>query len=553
MAEITVNKKTVKEYLEQGQKSKFIIPEYQREYSWTNDECETLWEDVLNFYNSKDKEYFIGTIVTFKNDDGNFEIIDGQQRTTTLFLLLRAIYSKLETMTEDDNVNGLKGQIAPCLWKINNITRKANDFSQTNIKSLSATDTHNSVFQEILEKGKTESNNNNFGQNYQYFGQKITDFAGNEPFKFYEFIVQILERLILMPIEADNQDSALTIFSTLNDRGLSLSDSDIFKAKIYKKLTDDDKEAFIENWKSLSERVGQLKVVKNIDNLFYCYMMYIRAGNGDTDTTTPGLRKFYSRDNFEVLNQKDLFRNILYLADLFEYVEQLSGIEEWQNEFEINKNIDILRNFPNEWWKYPLCTFYLNHRTRTDFKFKFQIFLEQFVKTLLTKFAENPSVNNIKGIVLEINKQVYGSLSFSLNLNVKEEDIRRNLKRRNKFTKDILILYTYLSGEVDLLPEITEIEHILPQNNKGILSRNELELAKEKVDYLGNKILLEKKINIKASNNYFENKKAEYHKSKIVLVQKLANQIQDKFSPKMIDDRQVEIENTILNFFKNLT
>ena len=76
---------------------KFIIPEYQRPYRWTKDECETLWNDILGVFGNGEniEEYFLGSIVTYKNDNKKLEIleiIDGQQRITTLTLLFRAFY-----------------------------------------------------------------------------------------------------------------------------------------------------------------------------------------------------------------------------------------------------------------------------------------------------------------------------------------------------------------------------------------------------------------------------------------------------------------------------
>ena len=100
---IEINKKSVREFLGSGKKEMFIIPEYQRPYRWKIDECQTLWDDIINaFYEKKgDKnekegnekfEYFLGSIVSFENDHGDLEIIDGQQRITTLTLLFRAFF-----------------------------------------------------------------------------------------------------------------------------------------------------------------------------------------------------------------------------------------------------------------------------------------------------------------------------------------------------------------------------------------------------------------------------------------------------------------------------
>ena len=83
----------------------------------------------------------------------------------------------------------------------------------------------------------------------------------------YQFIYSLLNQAILLPITADTQDTALTIFSTLNDRGLPLSDADIFKAKIYNHLEGKDKEIFIERWKELDEQATAAN--ESIQQLFW--------------------------------------------------------------------------------------------------------------------------------------------------------------------------------------------------------------------------------------------------------------------------------------------
>ena len=113
MSKLNVDQKTVME-LFQNKKSDFLIPDYQRPYAWSETECLTLWEDIFDFafpeencdnFDSDNDEYFLGPIVTFKNDRGQMEIIDGQQRLTTLMLLLRAFYSKLGNMLDDNSVS----------------------------------------------------------------------------------------------------------------------------------------------------------------------------------------------------------------------------------------------------------------------------------------------------------------------------------------------------------------------------------------------------------------------------------------------------------------
>lgn len=94
----------------QNEKTDFLIPDYQRPYAWGEKECATLWEDIFTFafpdnncakFNSQKDEYFLGPIVTFKNANEQMEVIDGQQRLTTLLLLLRAFYDRFANMMDD--------------------------------------------------------------------------------------------------------------------------------------------------------------------------------------------------------------------------------------------------------------------------------------------------------------------------------------------------------------------------------------------------------------------------------------------------------------------
>ena len=108
MAELHVSKKTIGKLLSDIQGNKFIIPDFQRPYKWEKEKCETLWKDITDFFeeDSKDSDYFLGTIVFAGEEKKDPIVIDGQQRITSLFLLLRAFYKKLEIMTEDDDVLG---------------------------------------------------------------------------------------------------------------------------------------------------------------------------------------------------------------------------------------------------------------------------------------------------------------------------------------------------------------------------------------------------------------------------------------------------------------
>lgn len=257
MSKLNVDQKSIKDLLN-NKKADFLIPDYQRPYAWGEKECETLWEDLFSFafpendyekFNSND-EYFLGPIVTFTNADGKQEVIDGQQRLTTLMLLLRAFYERGQGM-KDQKAIKTREIVAKCIWKTDEF--EAPDMDELKINSEVATDNDKEEFLGILKSGKTEkTQRSRYADNYRYFESKIDAFLNEYPTYFAYFPNRILANCILLPIEAESQETALRIFSTLNDRGMPLSDADIFKAQFYKYYASmGEKDFFILEWKNL--------------------------------------------------------------------------------------------------------------------------------------------------------------------------------------------------------------------------------------------------------------------------------------------------------------
>lgn len=176
------------------------------------------------------------------------EVIDGQQRLTTLMLMLRAFYDKFANM-KDKNSILTRDRIEKCIWKTD--TFGTADKNTLKIDSEVATDNDKEEFLELLRTGIVkQGSKSQYVLNYQFFQKKIDGFLQEFPSFFPYLPARILGNCILLPIEAESQDTALRIFSTLNDRGLPLSDADIFKAQFYKYYGSlGNKDEFIAEWK----------------------------------------------------------------------------------------------------------------------------------------------------------------------------------------------------------------------------------------------------------------------------------------------------------------
>ena len=281
MSNLTIDQKTVKQ-LFQDKKTDFLIPDYQRPYAWGISECRTLWEDLFAFaFPSEDidsfdadEEYFLGSIVTFKNGKHQ-EVIDGQQRITTLMLLLRAFYNRLHDM-KGKKSERTKESIEACIWK----TDDYGDFNKADLKITSevATDSDREEFAATLKDGNTTGMESRYAKNFNYFEERVGEFLMKYVDYFQDFPNRIMNNCVLLPIEAEKMDTALRIFSTLNDRGKPLSDADIFKAQMYKFYSSlGEKDKFMETWKWLDETTGAIfhpVYGTPLDELFTCYMYY---------------------------------------------------------------------------------------------------------------------------------------------------------------------------------------------------------------------------------------------------------------------------------------
>ncbi|MHC0037927.1 DUF262 domain-containing protein [Pseudoneobacillus sp. C159] len=545
---IEVNKQSVKQLLETGKVNKFIIPEYQRPYAWTDEQIQTLFEDLAEYTkNDNESTYFLGTIVSYENENDEQEIIDGQQRITSLFLLLRALYSKLNSMTETKEVKNFKSQIESALWEQDELTAEVN-FEKTLIESRVMRDEGNETFAKILISGMIEEGSkDNYSVNYKLFTELIEKYATSEPELFFWFIRNVLNKAILLPITADSQDTALTIFSTLNDRGLALSDADIFKAKIYNHLDSEGKAVFIEKWQQLDEDATNAN--ESIQKLFYYYMFYLRALENDRNTTTPGLRKYYSRNNFEQLYKNDVMKNLNTVLNLWLVVNNRVEIEDedWSKNIEIKQVLDGLTSYPNEFWKYPVVIYYLKYHDSQDFEGLFLKFLKKLLAILAARSIVTPTINAVKRGILNLNSEIIKSSRPIFDFaKVDEQELKGKVRVAHRHTVRMILKILAYQSQDELLPDKWEIEHILPQKwQSSYFPSNSDEEVKELVEHIGNKIPFEKKLNIIASNGYFKKKKDSYKKSKVQLLLNLSNQHND-WGLNEIRERDIRISDELL-------
>lgn len=523
MSKLNVDQKTIKD-LFQDKRADFLIPDYQRPYAWGETECQTLWDDIFSFaipdegrteFDSN-SEYFLGPIVTFKNSVFKMEVIDGQQRLTTLMLLLRAFYEKFGHMQDKASV-ATKQNIEKCIWKTDEFGEP--DMSALKIDSEVATDKDKDEFLEILKTGVVKpGQKSRYAANYRFFQNCIDDFLAKYPTYFAYLPTRIMNNCILLPIEAESQDTALRIFSTLNDRGMPLSDSDIFKAQFYKYYSDiGKKDLFIKQWKYLEELTESIFHPLNgtpMDELFTRYMYYIRAKQGIKSSTTEALRKFYEKDNYTLLKREDTFNDLITLAHFWEDV-----INQDKDRFSqrILRRLFVLNYAPNSMWTYAVSVFFMQNRDSEGLldEDQFYRFLSKITGFIWTYAVTNPGVNALRTpvyaeMVSIVNNQPVTFADFKFEAD-KVQSMFANFTFNNSrpITKSMLAWWAFQDENQELFPleTVLEIEHIYARNR---YDKDKSLTDVENLESLGNKVLLEKRINIRAADYRFEDKVKYY-------------------------------------------
>ena len=458
----------------------------------------------------------MGPIVTFKNENNKKEVIDGQQRLTTLMLLLRAFYVRFSLMKTDESMK-TRDLIAKCIWKTDEFGTA--NLNELKIDSEVATDNDKEEFLDILKTGIVKDNQKSkYAKNYRFFQAKIEEFLNEYLDVFSYFPIRILNNCILLPIEADNQNTALRIFSTLNDRGLPLSDADIFKAQFYKYYSKKgEKENFIKKWKELEEVCS--KIFKPIsgtpmDELFTRYMYFERAKKGIKSSTTEALRKFYEKDSYALLNNDATLQNLIDLADFW---NDVSNQDQDRFSERILKRLFVLNYAPNGMWTYLLSVYFMQNKDEDNNLDDDRLyeFLNKITAFIFAYAITNPGVNALRTPVFAEMINIVENKDVTFDEYKFEKELLKSIIENNGFwnqrpvTKSMLAWWAFNNEKQQLisLENIFEIEHIYAKKRQ----ENEKTLSDDKLlDVLGNKAILEKRINIRASDYRFEDKKKYY-------------------------------------------
>ena len=541
----------------------YIVPDYQREYVWTDKEVHQLLEDINDEIDtSSTKEYFIGTILVSPAAQKNhYEVIDGQQRLTTFFLLLCALKHIFKAEPQETTINGL----------ISTSYTDSNGDTKTSLKLEPRYENAGEVMNKLVELntdpdktrnaiqaagiaayGSLENLINAYGTVYRYLKDNYED--KKELTRYWGYLAN---NVVFIQISTDIS-SALKIFETINERGVGLNPMDLLKNLLFTHVKTDEFTRLKDEWKKITKPLEKQKE-KPLRFLRYFLMANYKIENERNDST---VREDEIYDWFTNKKNASLCD---YNAKPFEFVRKIIKNVDSFVAFSAGKGNDGLDNIYMDNLR-QLCggAFSLHYvlllSASTFPKPLFDHFVKQlesflfyyiFTKTPTKELERNFSIwaDELRGIA-----ETTDPLQQKVKLNeFLKEHFAKNMQEKNAELSDDLKRYTLNSMQVYrtryFLTKLTqyvdmaykglrtagslsdykglEIEHILPNNPEPVLradftTRNpgkEYDVYKTR---LGNLTLLEKPINVVASNNYFIAKCVEYKKCKYYLTSSIA-------------------------------
>jgi uncharacterized protein with ParB-like and HNH nuclease domain len=526
----------------------FQIPSYQRPYSWTTEQASELVMDLQDYIKGKKGDietlnpYFLGSIVLVKGDKADSEVIDGQQRLTTLTILFSVLRYLVEDIGIKNEITKYLGQKGSKLLKTKDTFRillrpRDREFFQNNIQ-------HDDGIEKLLSsKEDLKDSPLNIKENAKCIYEILKSESQEELFRLTQFI---LVGCYLVVVATPDIDSAYRIFSVMNDRGLDLTATDILKSNIIGAIPDSEKQNYTDKWEDIEESIGR----DRFSDLFsHIRMVYRRSKPQGT------LVKEFNEHVKPRENPKQFIDDILLpFSEAYTNILNENYSSEEKAE-DINAVLGWLNRVDNSDWV-PAAIYYLSkNRNHPENILSFLKGLERLASSmmifrgninyrikrysaLLTWIISGKDVLSSESPIHLTNDEIDDTLS-ALSGNVYE-----NTRTRLMI---LLRLDSILSdGSAKYDHKIITVEHVLPQNpdpsSEWVTWIPDEEKRRNLVHRLGNLALLSRAKNSSASNYELDKKKKSYFMVKGVSPFAITTQVlsKDTWTEDVILERQKE-------------
>ncbi len=527
----------------------YHIPGYQRPYSWTKEETGLLFDDLYNFFQEeKSDNYFLGNIVLIKEEQKRYaEVIDGQQRLTTLSILFSAM---ADAFGDSECKSDCKAYLCEKGKALEGIEAKPRVFLR---------DADHPFFYKYIQNVQLDAlvaldpvtldteAKKHIRENCALLREKLKDIFLDDKQRL-EFTQFLLTRCYLVVVSTPSQESAFRIFTVMNSRGLDLLPTDIIKSTVIGNLPKEKQQEYTEKWEGLEELTGR----DGFNEVFtHTRTIFVKERQKKT------LREEFEEYILKTVSPKRLIDD--YLVPYTNAYVQLKNCEftATHHADEVNGLLFWLNKTNNSDWMPPAIKFLAEHPNDSEYVLWFIRKLERLASYLLVAAQDvNHRVDRYKWLLVEMEGRPDSTLTSPLrNIELtdwEKEHFRQTLdgeiytmtaQRRNYI---IQRLDSFMSdGGASYNQKLFTIEHVLPQHPPVHGSWPELWPDEQERMYwlnrIANLVPLTRQRNSAAQNYGFTTKKEKYFQSKggtssYVLTTQVINE--PKWTPDVVKKRQ---------------
>ena len=504
-----------------GNGLRYEIPKFQRDYTWEIEQWDDLWYDISVLRNKEESDHYMGYLVLQTGDDKSFKIIDGQQRLTTISIIILVVLKCLKELAEHniDAENNLKrmealrnsyiGYLDPVTLISNNklkLNRNSDDYYRQQI-----------VLLKELPLRNINSSEKQMRDCFNWYYDKIKkEFTTGEALAF--FIDNLADQLFFTRISVSDDFNAFKVFETLNARGVQLSAADLLKNYLFSVVDDSHPhQSEIEELELLwSKVVGKLG-----NNKFEDYLRYFWNSKNKTVRKT-ALFKAIRKSISDKTQAFSLIRELYDVADIYMAFQNPED-DLWKGKKEISDALGELKLFNI---KQTLSLFIAAYRNLDEGGFTKLVkacSVISFRYNIIGGLNPNEQEDIYNTVAISINETKHFNLDDLKNIYVSNDNFEtsfsnklfKNTSRNHKIVKYIfskLERYKY-KNDIPMESDLYTIEHILPESADENWGSFDTEAINRCVFRLGNLTLLEKKLNKEADTLKYADKQSFYGQS----------------------------------------
>ncbi|MHC8491243.1 DUF262 domain-containing protein [Thalassospira sp. SM2505] len=534
----------------------FEIPAYQRPYSWTTEQAGELLDDLLSTMGHSEPiedvaPYFLGSIVLIKDPlYARAEVVDGQQRLTTLTILIAVIRDLCDDTVSKSNLEKY-------------ICEKGDKFAGSEDRfRLTLRDRDSEFFRKSVQTGDglksflkqdsaslTDSRKRVY-ENAKHFQAELSNLDQETRDRLTMFLLQ---RCFLVVVSASDQQSAYRVFSVMNDRGLDLSPTDILKADIIGAMPEHIRSNYNDQWEEIEEDLGREDFRDLFSHIRMIFAQSKARGN---------LNHEFRESVLKVKNGEAFIDDVLVpYAEAYQIVSY-AAYESTADAEVVNRYLDHLSRLDNYDWVPPAIAFFRKHVNEHEKLVRFAIDLERLAYGLFIQRANiNQRIGRYASVLRAIEAgQDLGLEDSPLQLTAEEkasiiEALNGPIYLQTRVRMPLLLRLDSLLSDsgVSYEHKVLSIEHVLPQNpdaNSEWLSLfHDPETRNLWTHRLANLVLLSRQKNSQAKNFDFGRKKTEYFQKKGVATFALTSQVlnEPNWTIDVLEKRQKELLKVLIS------